>query len=88
MGLHRQGEPMKKLVAAAVLAGSLFTAGAGQAFAAPTDQGNCISDADNAGAAGLRISSRAGRGFGQGVSGFLGGGFQGSRASDPGCRRS
>lgn len=44
---------MRKLVAAAITAGALFVVGS-QAGAAPADQGNCISDQDNGGAAGTR----------------------------------
>ena len=78
---------MRKLVAAAITAGALFVAGS-QAGAAPADQGNCISDQDNGGAAGTRISSAAGPGFGRAVADALGGGAIGTRASDPDCRRS
>lgn len=78
---------MRKLVAAALLIGGLVAAGGGQAQGAPADQGNCISDNDNGGAAGERISTFAGPGFGPAVADALGGGTLGSRASDPGCRR-
>ena len=77
---------MRKLVAAALLGGALFTAGAGPADGAPADQGNCISNRDNGGAAGERISSAAGPGFGPVVADAIGGGVLGSLASDPACR--
>jgi hypothetical protein len=78
---------MRKLVAAGILAGALVFVGGGQALAAPADQGNCISDRDNGGAAGARISSAAGRGFGPAVADAIGGGVIGSTASDAACRR-
>lgn len=77
---------MRRLVAVTVAAGALFIGG-GQAFAAPAEQGNCISTRDNGGAAGERVSSSAGPGFGPAVADFLGGGTLGSAASDPTCRR-
>ena len=78
---------MKRLMAGALIAGALFIAGDGPALSAPTDQGNCVSDRDNGGAAGARISSAAGPGFGPAVADAIGGGVIGSRASDPACRR-
>ena len=78
---------MRTLVAAALMAGALFTSG-GQALGAPADQGNCISNRDNGGAAGARTSSAAGPGFGRAVADAIGGGTIGSEASDPACRRS
>jgi len=78
---------MRKLAAAALAAGGLLLAGSGQALAAPSDQGNCIGNRDNGGAAGARISSAAGPGFGQAVADGIGGGVIGSTAADPGCRR-
>lgn len=77
---------MKKLMAAGLAAGTLLSAG-GSALAAPADQGNCISSRDNGGAAGARISSAAGPGFGSAVADGIGGGVIGSTASDPDCRR-
>ncbi len=77
---------MRRLVAAAITAGALFLAGS-QAGAAPADQGNCISDRDNGGAAGTRISSVAGPGFGPAVADAIGGGAIAARASDSDCRR-
>ena len=76
---------MRRFVVAAVVAAALFT-GAGQAQGAPADEGNCISDRDNGGEAGERISSVAGPGFGPAVAGAIGGGAIGATASDPGCR--
>ena len=78
---------MRKLVAAALTAGALFIVGGDQASSAPADQGNCIANADNGGAAGARNSSLAGPGFGAGVADAIGGGTLGSWASAPGCRR-
>jgi hypothetical protein len=78
---------MRKLVAAGLLSGALFTALGGQASGAPADQGNCISNQDNGGAAGARNSAFAGPEFGPFVADFLGGGTLGAAASDPGCRR-
>lgn len=78
---------MRKLVGSALLVGALFTGGEGQANSAPADQGNCISNRDNGGAAGARISSAAGPGFGPAVADAIGGGAIGSTAGDPGCRR-
>lgn len=77
---------MRKLVAAAITAGALFVT-AGQAGAAPADQGNCISDRDNGGAAGARVSSVAGPGFGPAVADAIGGGAIGTTARDSHCRR-
>ena len=77
---------MRRLVAAAITAGALFVAGS-QAGAAPADRGNCISDRDNGGAAGARISSIAGPGFGPAVADALGGGAIGTSASDSDCHR-
>ena len=78
---------MRKFVAVAVATGALLVAGAGQALAEPADQGNCISDRDNGGAAGARISSAAGPGFGAAVADGIGGGVIGSTASSQDCRR-
>ena len=78
---------MRKLVATALLAGALFSLGGAQALATPADQGNCISTNDNGGAAGARISSAAGPGFGPAVAGALGGGTIGATAADASCRR-
>jgi len=78
---------MRRLMAAGLAAGALCFAGAGQAPAAPADQGNCISTRDNGGAAGDRVSSNAGPGFGAAVAAAIGGGVLGSTASDPACRR-
>lgn len=78
---------MRKLMAAGLAAGTLLTAGGGQALAAPPDQGNCISNRDNGGAAGARISSAAGPRFGTAVADAIGGGVIGSTASNPDCRR-
>ncbi len=77
---------MRKLVASALLAGALVMVGDGQASADPADRGNCISTGDNGGAAGARISSAAGPGFGPAVADLLGGGWIGSIASGPACR--
>ena len=77
---------MRTLVAAALMAGALFTGG-GQALGAPADQGNCISNRDNGGAAGAHISSVAGPGFGPAVADAIGGGTIGSTASNLTCRR-
>ncbi len=78
---------MRKFTAAVLAAGALLTAGGGQALAAPPDQGNCIGNRDNGGAAGARISSAAGPGFGAAVADGIGGGVIGSTARDPDCRR-
>jgi hypothetical protein len=78
---------MRKLVAGGLAAGTLLILGGGQALAAPADQGNCISNRDNGGAAGSRISSAAGPGFGPAVADAIGGGVIGSTASIPDCRR-
>jgi hypothetical protein len=78
---------MRKLMATGLAAAALFTVGGGQALAAPADQGNCISNRDNGGAAGDRVSSAAGPGFGPAVAQAIGGGVIASTASDPGCRR-
>ena len=78
---------MKKLLAGALLAGALFIVGDGPALSAPADRGNCVSNRDNGGAAGARISSAAGPGFGSTVADAIGGGVIGSTASDPACRR-
>ena len=78
---------MKRVIAAGLAAATLLTAGGGPAVAAPADQGNCISTRDNGGAAGERVSSAAGRGFGPAVAAAIGGGVIGSTASDPECRR-
>ena len=77
---------MRTFMAAALAAGALFIGG-GQAYGEPADRGNCVSTDDNGGAAGDRISSWAGPGFGGAVSDGLGGGTIGSRASSPDCRR-
>lgn len=77
---------MRRLVAVVITAGALSVAG-GQAGAAPADQGNCVSDRDNGGAAGARISSGAGPGFGPAVAAAIGGGAIGTWASDSDCRR-
>ena len=77
---------MRRLVAAGVAAGMLCIAGVGQVAAAPADQGNCISTRDNGGAAGDRVSSSAGPGFGRAVAGAIGGGQLGSAARDADCR--
>jgi hypothetical protein len=72
------------MVAAAV-AGMLAIAGAG--LGAPADQGNCISTRDNGGAAGARVSSSAGPGFGPAVADAIGAGVLGSTARGAECRR-
>ena len=77
---------MRKLVAAALVAGAMIMGGAGQAGGEPADRGNCISARDNGGDAGARISSAAGPGFGLGVASVIGGGAIGSLASGPSCR--
>ncbi len=77
---------MRLLVAAAVTAGTLFV-GAAPALGSPADEGNCISTSDNGGEAGTRNSSLAGPEFGPGVAAFLRGGWIGSVASSPDCRR-
>ena len=77
---------MRKLVAAAFLAGAVIMVGDGHASGEPADRGNCISTGDNGGAAGARISAAAGPGFGPAVAGAIGGGFIGSTASGPACR--
>ena len=79
---------MRKVVVAAIVAGALVTVAGGPALGTPADQGNCISTRDNGGAAGARISSGAGPGFGPAVADAIGGGVIGSTASNPGCRRS
>lgn len=79
---------MRKIITTGVVAAALFTVNGGQALADPADQGNCISSRDNGGAAGDRVSSAAGPGFGPAVAQAIGGGAIGSTASDPGCRRS
>jgi hypothetical protein len=84
--LHPKEEQMRKIVTAALLAGGLFIAGGDDALGAPADRGNCISTRDNGGAAGARISSAAGPGFGPAVADAIGGGVLGSAASDPACR--
>lgn len=78
---------MRKLVAAACMTMALVSVGGGKASAAPADEGNCISDRDNGGAAGARISAAAGPGFGPAVAEAIGGGAIGATASDPACRR-
>jgi len=78
---------MRRLVTAGLAAGALCIVGAGHALAAPADQGNCISTRDNGGAAGARVSSAAGPGFGLAVADAIGGGEIGSTASNPDCRR-
>ncbi len=78
---------MRKVMTAALLAAALVTIGEGQAFGAPADRGNCISNRDNGGAAGARISTAAGPGFGPAVADAIGGGTIGSEASGPACRR-
>jgi hypothetical protein len=78
---------MRRLMAAGLAAATLSLAGAGQAPAAPADEGNCISTRDNGGAAGERVSAAAGPGFGAAVASLIGGGVIGSTASDPACRR-
>lgn len=78
---------MRKFMTAALMAAALVTIGEGRAFGAPADQGNCISNRDNGGAAGARISADAGPGFGPAVADAIGGGAIGSTASDPECRR-
>ena len=78
---------MKKLMAGALVAGALFIVGDGPALSAPADQGNCVSNRDNGGAAGARVSSAAGPGFGLAVADAIGRGVIGSTASDPACRR-
>ena len=80
---------MRKVAATGIAVGAMvIPGGGGVALAAPADQGNCISTQDNGGAAGDRISSSAGRGFGPVVASAIGGGVLGARASDPSCRRS
>lgn len=79
---------MKKLVSTVFMAAALITASGGEAVAEPADEGNCISDRDNDGAAGARVSSVAGPGFGPAVADAISGGVIGSTASDPACRRS
>ncbi len=78
---------MRTLVAAALMAGTLFTVRGGEALGAPADQGNCISNRDNGGAAGARTSAVAGPGFGPTVADAIGGGVIGSTAREPACRR-
>ena len=77
---------MRKFVAGLIAAGALWAAG-GVAYGAPADEGNCISDRDNGGAAGGRISAVAGPGFGGAVADGIGGGVIGDAASDPACGR-
>jgi hypothetical protein len=76
---------MRRFVAAAIAAGGLIVSG-GAASAAPPDQGNCISDRDNGGAAGERISAAAGPELGPHVATALRGGTIGDAASGPDCR--
>ena len=76
---------MRRLVVATAVAGMLLLAGAG--LGAPADQGNCISTRDNGGAAGARVSSSAGPGFGLAVADAIGGGGIGSTARGVECRR-
>ncbi len=78
---------MRRFVAATVVAGALFIVGGTAALGAPADQGNCIGNRDNGGAAGARVSSSAGPGFGPAVADTLGGGVIGSTAQEPDCRR-
>ena len=78
---------MRRLVAAGAAAGMLCIAGVAQGFAAPADQGNCISTRDNGGAAGTRVSSSAGPGFGPAVADAIGAGVLGSTARGAECRR-
>ena len=79
---------MRNPMATGLVAAALLATGAAQALAAPPDRGNCISDRDNGGAAGDRISSAAGPGFGPAVAGGIGGGVIGATASDPAYRPS
>jgi hypothetical protein len=76
---------VRKLVAAAMTAAALCVAGS--PAGAAVDQGNCISDRDNGGAAGTRISSVAGPALGPAVADALGGGAIGTTASNPDCHR-
>ena len=78
---------MRKLVSAALVAAVMLTVGAGHASGDPADQGSCIGNRDNGGAAGARISPVAGPGFGPAVADAIGGGVIGATASDPACRR-
>jgi hypothetical protein len=78
---------MRRVMATGLAAGVLCIGGGGQALADPADQGNCISTRDNGGAAGARVSSAAGPGFGPAVADAIGGGVIGSTASSPACRR-
>ncbi len=78
---------MRRLMTTGLAAGVLCIVGGGQSLAAPADQGNCISTRDNGGAAGARVSSAAGPGFGPAVADAIGGGQIGSTASNPNCRR-
>jgi len=78
---------MRRLLTAGLAAVALCMVGGDQALAAPPDQGNCISTRDNGGAAGARVSSAAGPGFGPAVADAIGGGEIGSTASNPDCRR-
>jgi hypothetical protein len=78
---------MRKLIAAGLAAGGLCLLGGSPALAAPADQGNCVSTRDNGGAAGDRVSSAAGPGFGAAVAEGIGGGVIGDEASSPDCRR-
>jgi hypothetical protein len=77
---------MRRLVAAAAAAGLLCIGGVGAGLGAPADQGNCISTRDNGGAAGVRVSSSAGPGFGPAVADAIGAGALGSTARGAGCR--
>lgn len=78
---------MGRSITAALAVAALLTLGASRAGASPADQGNCISSHDNGGAAGARVSSFAGPGFGHFVADAIGGGALGATASDPDCRR-
>lgn len=78
---------MKKLIVAVFATGALWAYGGPAAGAIPADQGNCISTRDNGGAAGARISSAAGPGFGPAIADAIGGGVIGTTASEPACRR-
>ena len=78
---------MRRFLVATLMTGALFVVGGVPALAAPADQGNSISDRDNGGAAGKRVSAAAGPGFGPAVADLIGGGVIGSTASDTDCRR-
>ena len=78
---------MRRSTTAALAVATLLTLGATKAGASPADEGNCISTRDNGRAAGARVSSFAGPGFGQFVADAIGGGALGATASDPECRR-